>query len=189
MAEILFATTNDRKIREANNTLETYGITVKPTVAEINEIQHHDPVEITKAKARAAFALLREPVVVSDSSWSIPALGGFPGGYMRDVNLWWVEQDWLAIMARHQDKTAILQEHLAYCDGEAVVHFSQDYEGVFLDAPQGQTVNPEESFERVVSLGNGMSLAEVQAAAIRGQKRSIAHWQKFGEWFADQHRI
>ncbi len=155
MAEIVFATGNERKIREANNMLEGYGIVVKPTIVEIDEIQYHDPAQTTKAKARAAFAFLGESVVVSDSSWSIPVLGGFPGGYMKDVNIWWSEQDWINIMAPHDDKTIILQEHLAYYDGQGLVHFSQDYLGVFLDEPQGVRVNEKESFERVVSLENG----------------------------------
>ncbi|MBI3889801.1 hypothetical protein HY312_04510 [Candidatus Saccharibacteria bacterium] len=60
--EILFATGNYRKINEANSTLESYGIVVKPIKIEVDEIQHHDPSEITKAKARAAFAILNQPI-------------------------------------------------------------------------------------------------------------------------------
>ncbi len=185
MTEILFATGNARKINEANNTLEAYDITVKPIEIEIDEIQHHDPIEITKAKARSAFALLQEPVVVSDTSWSIPALGGFPGGYMKDVGLWWSEDDWITIMASHEDKTIICQEHLAYFDGEQLVHFSQDYDGFFLGKPQG-LLNEKESFERVASFDGIRSLAEGQAAARNGEKKLLAHWQKFGEWFSSK---
>lgn len=182
--EILFATGNYRKINEANNTLESYGIIVKPIKIEVDEIQHHDPSEITKAKARAAFALLGKPVVVSDSSWSIPALGGFPGGYMHDINLWWSEKDWINVMSGHEDKTIVLQEHIAYCDSEQLAHFSHDYKGVFLSKPQGTVVNENDSFERVASLDGTASLAENQANAILiGEKKQFPHWQKFGEWF------
>jgi non-canonical purine NTP pyrophosphatase (RdgB/HAM1 family) len=184
MTEILFATGNQRKINEANDTLEAYGITVKSVSIEIDEIQHHDPVEITKAKARAAFALLGEPVVVSDTSWSIPALGGFPGGYMKDVGIWWSEQDWLNIMAGHDNKTIICQEHLAYFNGEELAHFSKDYEGVFLPQIQGPIVNEKESFERVASLNGINSLAEGQANRIlSNEKKQLAHWQQFADWY------
>lgn len=183
-AELLFATGNYRKINEANSTLAQYGITVKPVKIEIDEIQSTDPSNITKAKARAAFTLLGEPVVVSDSSWSIPALGGFPGGYMHDINEWWDEQHWIDIMANREDKTIILQEHIAYCDGEQVVHFSQDYHGVFLGHPQGPIVNENDSFERVASLDGVRSLAERQADVVaNGETKKFEHWQKFGEWF------
>lgn len=184
MTEILFATGNQRKINEANDTLEIYNITVRPVSIEVDEIQHHDPIEIAKAKARAAFNLLKVPVVVSDTSWSIPALGGFPGGYMKDVGNWWSEQDWLSIMARHEDKSIILQEHLVYYDSEELMHFSQDYDGIFLDQVQGPIVDERESFERVVSLDGSNSLAEGQAKRINeGDKKQLAHWQEFGEWF------
>lgn len=181
--EILFATGNYRKINEANSTLGSYGIVVKPIKIEVDEIQHHDPSEITKAKARAAFAILNQPIVVSDSSWSIPALGGFPGGYMHDINSWWSEKDWINVMTGHKNKTIILQEHVAYCDGKQLVHFSQDYEGNFLGQPQGEVVNENDSFERLVSLDGTTSLAERQADAIKdGEKRQFAHWLKFADW-------
>ena len=183
MTEILFATGNQRKINEANDTLENYDLSVKTVSIEIDEIQHHDPAEITKAKARAAFALLNKPVVVSDTSWSIPALGGFPGGYMKDVGIWWSEQDWLNIMASHEDKSIICQEHLAYCDGESLVHFLQDYKGTFLCSVQGPVINEKATIERVVTLDGRSSLAEGQANRIlKGEKKQLEHWQKFGEW-------
>lgn len=187
MTKVLFTTKNQRKINEANDTLEEYGITVETVSVKTNEIQHHDPAEITKEKARAAFDVLKVPVVVSDTSWSIPALGGFPGGYMHDIGIWWSEQDWLNIMFGHEDKSIILQEHLAYYDGKGLVHFSQDYDGIFLDKAQGPVMDKNESFERLISLGGSLSLAEGQANRInKGVKKQLAHWQKFGEWLNNQ---
>lgn len=184
MKEILFASSNQRKINEANDTLETFGISVKSISIDIHEIQHHDASEITKAKAVAAYAELNEPVVVSDTSWSIPALGGFPGGYMKDVAMWWSEKDWLNIMASHDNKAIELKEHLAFYNGSELKHFFQSYEGVFLDQPRGPVMNKNESFERVASLDGVESLAEGQARRIHvGEKKQLAHWQQFGEWF------
>lgn len=186
--EILFATTNSRKINEANSTLEDFNIRVKPVEVEIDEIQNNDPSKITKAKARAAFALLGEPVVVSDSSWSIPALGGFPGGYMHDISIWWDEQHWIDVMANRADKTIILQEHIAYCDGDQVVHFSQDYRGIFLGRVQGPVLDKKVAFERVASLDGIQSLAERQAdVAASGETKKFDHWKQFGEWFVARH--
>ena len=51
----------------------------------MDEIQHHDPLKITEAKVKSAYEKAGQPVVVNDSSWEIPVLGGFPGGYMKDV--------------------------------------------------------------------------------------------------------
>jgi non-canonical purine NTP pyrophosphatase (RdgB/HAM1 family) len=183
MTKILFATGNQRKIDEANDTLGHYDISVEPVVIEIDEIQHSDPAQITKAKAKAAYTVLKQPVVVSDTSWSIPALGGFPGGYMKDVNIWWGEQDWLNIMAPHKDKTIICREHVAYYDGKDLVHFSEDYTGRFLGKVQGIAENEKESFERVASLDGIHSLSEGRANRAKGLvKKTYGHWQQFGEW-------
>ena len=122
MNTILFATGNSRKIAEASRTLAAYDIEVEVIKIDIDEIQHFDPAEITKAKA----------TVASDSSWEIPALGGFPGGYMKDISAWLDTKDWLALMERHEDKTIYCHEHVAYFDGEELQHFVSTYEGVFI---------------------------------------------------------
>ena len=185
MKEILFATTNARKIIEANGTLATFHIRTMPISIEIDEIQHHDPAVITKAKARAAYAVLQQPVVVSDTSWDVPALGGFPGGYMKDVAAWWSEDDWLSVMARHDNKAIYCLEHLAYFDGKNLQHFSQVYTGTFLAEARGPAVNPAESFERVISLNGTESLTE-QVENGNFDIQTLGHWVQLAQWLNSQ---
>ncbi len=182
MKEILFATSNSRKISEATATLKSYDIDVTPVSVEIDEIQHHDPADIAQAKARAAFAVVGKPVVVSDTSWEIPALGGFPGGYMKDISAWLDAADWQSLMARHDDKTIYCHEHVAYFDGEQLQHFVSTYTGRFVDEPRGR-VDDTESFERLVVLYGGQTMAEQLAAGdIASAGESLDHWKQFGEW-------
>lgn len=184
MNHILFATGNARKIEEATVTLRPFDITVEPIAVDIDEIQHRDPADITKAKARAAYEAAGTPVVVSDTSWEIPALGGFPGGYMKDVAAWLSADDWLALMERHDDKRIFCHEHVAYCDGTETVHFASSYEGYFIDEARGRE-HPEESFERTVSLYGGPTMAERLAeGSIASAGEDLQHWKQFGEWFA-----
>lgn len=183
MGKILFATGNARKIQEARNTLASYGVDIEPVSIEIDEIQHTSPAEITKAKARAAYAVVGRPVVVSDTSWAIPALGGFPGGYMKDVSTWWTTQNWLDIMADQKDKRIFCGEHLAYYDGINMYHFVEDYEGSFITEARGR-VDEAESFERVVVLYGNESMAEQLARGDHASaSETLGHWQQFGEWF------
>ena len=183
MKIILFATGNSRKVKEATDTLAPFGITVEPVKVEIDEIQHQDPAEITKAKARAAYAVTHQPVVVSDTSWSIPALGGFPGGYMKDIADWWAQEDWQAVMARHDDKTIYCLEHVAYSDGDTVMHFEQRYTGRFIDQPRGK-LEDYESFESLVILYGDKTMAEqLESGDIASAGESLGHWQQFGEWY------
>lgn len=182
---LVFATGNVRKIAEATNVLSRYHITLTPQAFEIDEIQHHDPAEITKAKARAAYAAAGMPVVVSDTSWDIPALGGFPGGYMKDVAAWWQPDDWMNVIKAH-DRTITCLEHVAYYDGATLMHFEAQYPGVFVDTPAGGYGN---SIEKVVCLYGGKTLAEMhdeQGIASAGEE--LAHWHQFGQWYAARQR-
>lgn len=182
MKTVRFATGNARKISEATATLAPFTITVVPTKVDTHEIQHADPAEITKAKAKAAYAVLGEPVVVSDTSWMIPALGGFPGGYMKDIEAWWSVDNWLDIMKRHDDRRIFCLEHVAYYDGETLAHFVQEYQGEFAHEPRGRVAD-DESFEQIVCLYGGETMAEqLERGDIASAGETLGHWQQFGEW-------
>ena len=186
MTQLIFATGNSRKISEASTILSQYGIDFQANKVEIDEIQHHDPAEITKAKARAAYEKIKQPVVVSDTSWDIPALGGFPGGYMKDTANWWQAQDWLNIMAAHEDKRIFCLEHVAFHDGTTLQHFEARYEGVFIDEARGRS-DESESFERVVILYGDRTMAEQLANGdISSAGEDLVHWKQFGEWYTQQ---
>jgi non-canonical purine NTP pyrophosphatase (RdgB/HAM1 family) len=183
MKEILFATSNSRKIEEANESLKAFDIVVNAIKIDIDEIQHQDSSEITKAKVRAAYEVTHRPVVVSDTSWEIPALGGFPGGYMKDVSEWFDAKDWLSLMSRHEDKTIYCHEHIAYFDGEELQQFVSTYEGTFIDKPRGR-VDAGESIEQVVVLYGDLTMAEYLArGSIASAGEVLSHWKQFGEWY------
>lgn len=180
---ILFATGNSRKIAEARKSFSQYGIGVVTVEVYTDEIQHHDSREITKAKALAAFAVTGEPVVVQDTSWNIPALGGFPGGYMKDVANWWRAEDWLRIM-EGTDRRVVCIEHVAYCDNDGVVHFSAEFPGTFVNESRGSDGN---SIEKTVMLYNNKTLAEMHDAGdIASASEGLEHWQKFATWYRDR---
>lgn len=186
MKQVVFATGNSRKISEANSSLAPYGIEVISKKVEIDEIQHHDPIEVTKAKAVAAYSALQCPVVVSDTSWSIPALGGFPGAYMKDVASWLQPEDWMALMSRHEDVRIFCHEHVAYYDGTDLRHFQSDYEGYFIDTPRGRD-HEEESFEKLVILYGNKTMAEQLAdGEIASAGEDLQHWAQFGDWFSSR---
>jgi non-canonical purine NTP pyrophosphatase (RdgB/HAM1 family) len=186
MKTVLFATGNSRKIQEARQSLAHYEIDVEPVSVSIDEIQHSDPSEIAKAKARAAYAVTKQPVVVSDTSWAIPALNGFPGGYMKDVAIWWDAQNWLDIMARQSDRRLICMEHVAYYDGTTLQHFVHEYEGYFATEARGR-IDAFESFERLAVLyGNETMAEQLERGDIASAGEDLHHWKAFGEWLAAQ---
>lgn len=184
--KLIFATGNNRKISEARDVLSAYGIDFDNLKLEMDEIQHQDPAEITKAKVLAAYELVHQPVVVSDTSWGIPALGGFPGGYMKDIEDWLTSEDWLAVMNRHEDKTIHCYEHVAYFDGENLKHFDTKYTGTFIDEIRG-SVSADESFENVVVMFGDKTMAEYADEGLLASAGSeLTHWQQFAEWYNSQ---
>ena len=185
MKSVLFATTNARKIYEANETLSAYDIAVTPIQLTIDEIQHADPAEITKQKAITAFEAAGKPVVVSDTSWSIPSLGGFPGGYMKDVSAWLQPHDWLALMNQYEDRTIECHEHLAYYDGTTLQHFVSIYSGQIAReafVPR----KPTDSIECVTILYGDKTMAEqIEAGEVASAGEELYHWQQFAKWYND----
>ena len=185
MDKLILFTGNQRKIAEAKVAFDEYDIAFEAFSADIDEIQHHDPTEIAKAKARAAYDAIKKPVVVADTSWAIPALGGFPGGYMKDVSAWLQAEDWISIMANHEDRTIYCHEHVAYFDGEELQHFTTSYKGTIVNEPRGR-IDDSESIERVTILYGDKTMAEqVVAGDIASAGEVLGHWQQFGEWYAN----
>ncbi len=182
MNDIIFATGNASKFYEASTIYSTFDITLTQQAIEIDEIQHRDPIEITKAKVNAAWNVVKKPVVVNDSSWDIPALGGFPGGYMKDVTSWLSTNDFSLLLSDKKDKRIVLHEIVAYKDGDTMVTFTHDRLGYFREKPEG--VSPP-TFARLVEMeGEGMTIAQVfdrcqWQTDIPGRYK---HWYDFAEW-------
>jgi inosine/xanthosine triphosphate pyrophosphatase family protein len=189
MLEVTCATGNTLKFGIGQNVCLKYGIELIQAVVDIDEIQGEDPEKIVMRKAQDAYAALQKPVVVSDDSWAIPGLRGFPGAHMKSVNYWFTPEDFIRLTKDLVDRRIFLQQYLAYCDGTTTTMFSHDIPGTLLTEARGQSGDP--AF-KVVSLDadNGLTIAEVYDAGKehypeRFAKRKDA-WHGFAEWYVKQ---
>lgn len=181
MNKIVFSTSNQRKIKEARAACELFDIEVVPIALDFEEIQSHDPLAISLRKVEDAYALAGEPaIVVADTSWSIPSLNGFPGGYMKDVAEWFTPEDFINLMASKQDKTIIFCETIVYKDASEVKVFSKEYSGLIADAPRGNSGNAMDK----VGLFNGRTLAESHDSGETSHKPEDYIWYEFAEWYS-----
>ena len=174
-----FITTNQEKIVTARRHLTPLGISFQETSLDLTEIQTTSVVDIVKAKAREAYEKIREPLVVSDHSWNIPALNGFPGPYMKYINEWLSTEDFLALTKRHDDHRIIKTEAVCFTDGTSTQVFTSDLEGVILETPRGNGLPTM----RVVSMRNdGKTVAECieEEIDITDEYRI---WEEFAEWY------
>lgn len=80
LADLVVITSNENKIAEINAIL---GTNHKVSTIDVPEIQSLDLEEIIKAKAKAAYAKIKKPVLVTDVSLEIEALGGLPGPFVK----------------------------------------------------------------------------------------------------------
>ena len=161
MPPIAFASSNPEKFAIAAHICKKAGVPIEQVLLDIDEIQGEDPTLIIKHKAAAAFAAYGKPVIVSDDSWDIPALGGFPGAYMKSVNHWFTADDFLRLMHDIQDRGAILHQYLAYVDEHETVIFSADISGTVLDKQQGHSDRAPWMSVVTMQGDDGKSIAEV----------------------------
>lgn len=180
---VTFATGNAEKVRDVQHVAKEYDVEIIQETIEIDEIQHSDALKITEHKAKSAYAQLKKPVIVNDSFWSIPALGGFPGGYMKDMNGWLKTEDFVNLMKDKSDKTIVLIDVNGYFDGEEYKSFATTRYGRFIDTPRGKS-GP--SFARVVIMeDDDVTISEIFDQPTRTvDSGRYAQWHDFLQWYA-----
>jgi XTP/dITP diphosphohydrolase len=185
MKELTYITGNAVKFRQAVMTCEPLGITlVQQSGLDIPEIQAESGEVIACDKAAKAFATLQKPLVVSDDSWTIPGLKGFPGPYMKYVNDWFTIDDWLNLTRNLTDRRIILQQIVVYHDANGQQVFSEDIAGILLTEPRGNSPYPHSA---ITSFDDGEhSNAEYHE---KGESAAAHHpnpWHKFAAWYSKQ---
>ncbi len=171
--------------------LNDYDINLEQRPVEIDEIQGENAELIIRDKVTKAHAALQKPVIVTDVSWEITALGGFPGAYMKSVNHWFEPQDFIDLMSRKTDRRIVLHQYLAYCDGEQTVTFSGSISGVITDTPRG-TYGPP--IMRVVALDadRGRTISETYDQGLEHDLTRLAErgnaWHQLATWLRDETR-
>ncbi|MGF7228959.1 MAG: non-canonical purine NTP pyrophosphatase [Candidatus Saccharibacteria bacterium] len=177
---VIFVTGNERKIRHMREACALFDITVDQRVFDIDEIQSDDPLEISKHKAEQAFKMTGgRPTVSNDAFWNIPALNGFPGGYMKDVMQWFTTDDWLRLMANKTDRRICCTETLIYKDATQTKLITKEYWFEVATSARGE--GP--SLEQIVLI-DGKTIAESHQYGRHALDVKKYIWYDFAEWFA-----
>ncbi len=140
---LIFCTSNPDKLKFAKLACQKHGVELEQIDNQVDEVQSEDPIEIIKHKAKSVFDKINKPLLVSDDCWSIPALNGFPGPYMKSMNHWFTASDWLKIMKNYQDKTIYLTARLAYINKNGLITiFEETHERKFIDQASSRPGTP-----------------------------------------------
>lgn len=80
MKDIVFVTSNDNKLREAEKIV---GVSLERISLELPEPQSMDQHFIMKGKLQAAYDQLKRPVMVEDAGLYFEAWNGYPGPFIK----------------------------------------------------------------------------------------------------------
>lgn len=166
---------------------EPYDIAVEPFDIPLDEIQSEDVEDIALKKAKQAFRLAGQPVVVIAASCNILALRGFPGPYALQLSQWLTADELLGLLTDKSDRSVSIARVLAYYDGKRHKLFRQEYWGTIGDEPQGEG----NSLEKLITLqSQEKTLAELRTSgqAIWTAPDASA-WQEFAKWLRLQRRL
>lgn len=189
MHKILFATGNKEKFNHAVLLCKEFGIELEQAALDIDEIQEEDSELIVRDKAQKAFALVGKPVIVSDDSWSILGLNGFPGAYMKSMDHWFSSEDFLRLTSTLSDRRIVLSRWLTYQDASQTMVFKQDITGNLTKEVRGTYGRPA---QKIITfpIDNGLTIAEVYdqgsgTSPERTRALSTA-WIDFSNWLNKQ---
>lgn len=178
MEPIIFATGNSEKFDIAKAVCEPLGVLLKQRALEIDEIQGEDSEVIIRDKVRKAFDLIQQPVIVSDDSWNIPGLHGFPGPYMKSMDHWLTPADFLNLTRPLIDRRIVLIQLLAYMDGKQQLLVRKEHTGALLTEARGNYGKP---LQKVITMpgDNGLSIAEAyDRGTVRAERDVAAGWRE-----------
>lgn len=193
MDTVYFSTGNKDKLLISQIICSKFNIKVEQVVAKIDEIQGEKSVFIAQDKARRAYESSSKPIVISDDSWEITALNGFPGPYMKSINKWFKPQDFIRLMSDIEDRRIILHQFLVFYDGNIMKTFKNKIHGKITDKPRGKNIQSPVMTVIELEYDNGMTMAEVFELGKKVvAKRYLAHrdvWHKFSKWYYNQNKI
>lgn len=136
MKDVVFVTGNPNK---AKYLADLIGMHVDHHAVELDEIQSMDLAEVASHKARQAYAALQRPVLVEDQGMFLPAMGGFPGPFIKFlvddgtnlINL-------VKMLDGFDDRTAIARCVFVYFDGTHETSFVGELPGSIATEPMGE---------------------------------------------------
>jgi len=104
---------------------------------DIEELQELDPQKVVEHKAKAAYAILKKPVLTEDTSVTFKALGRLPGTQIK----WFIEElgveGCCRLLDGFKDRSATARAFYVLYDGKEMRHFDVIVEGTIVKTPRG----------------------------------------------------
>lgn len=186
---ITFVSTNAHKAAAVKAHLAPFDIEVKHADIALDELQAEHVEQVAVLKAQQAFQIVKAPVLVEDSGFSIPALSGFPGPYTKYALQTVGVEGLLRLMSEVSPRTCAFTSVLAYVDAEEGTRTFIDDAGRGTLAETVDTTDCPEAWSAlwriVIPDGESVPLTALssetrQALLRRWQANSV--FTRFGHW-------
>ena len=133
--ELLFATTNKNKLREAS---EILGFEIQGVAVDVPEIQDIEVDKVIKAKCYSAYEKLQKPIIVEDTGLYFKALNSFPGALIKWALKSIGDKNLPKLLDSFENKNAYAKTSIGYFDGNNFHIFSGEIEGEIVPEPKGE---------------------------------------------------
>ena len=129
---MIFVTGNHQKLKEFE---EILGIKLNHSDLDLEEIQSINVEEVAEHKARQAYALLNEPILVEDTGLYFEDLNGLPGALIKHFVKKLSLEKICSLVGENRKARAVTC--ICYFDGEEIKIFVGETEGEVAREPRG----------------------------------------------------
>ena len=173
-------------LRKALDRVGLQAIAIDARSLDIIEPQAESCEEVAVSKAKQAFELLGQPVLVDDSSFHITALGGFPGVYAKYMNETLGAEGIMSFMNGKPDRSAHFDGVLVYVDEQGTQHIFRQapYLGRIADKIHSMDAATawSELHKIFIPEGSDKVLGEMSDADFKRLESEGNKYKKFAAW-------
>jgi len=130
---MILITGNKNKVREFE---EILGFKIKSQSLELEEIQEVDVEKVSENKARKAYEILKETIIVEDSGLFFNVLNGLPGALIKWFEKRLSYQEICDLIK--EDRGATAKICISYFDGKNLEQFVGEVKGTISKSPKGE---------------------------------------------------
>jgi len=134
--KLYFITKNNNKISEMNSLLKDTFVEIKSRDISIEEIQTSDYKKLVLDKCLKAFSKVQKPLFLEHTCLCIEEFDGYPGGL---TETFWNSLGGDNISKYFGGLKVMAKTIIGYCDGKDILYFEGEVEGVFSNAPKGDS--------------------------------------------------
>lgn len=181
--EILFATSNPHKVKEAKGVGKDFGVEFPQLKESYPEVRDEDVSKVAEEGARFVFERIQKPVIVEDTGLYIESLNGFPGSYSAFVYRKISNKGILKLLMEDINRNARFISAIGYCDPNGVLVFQGSVKGSIADEVKGGAGFGYDPI--FVPEGQQKTFAEdpVMKSEVSHRKKAF---EKFCKWINDK---